>query len=223
MSPAACYAWAAISEGCPYINFTPNAGCDWGGIGALAAARQVPFYGDDGKTGETLLKTALAHLFAYRNLQVLSWEGVNLLGNNDGRALADPRNRAAKLGNKERVLTDILGYAPHAGVTINYVPSLGDWKTAWDLIHFTGFLDVPMTMQFTWQGCDSILAAPLVLDLVRLADLAQRRGESGPMTHLAGFFKNPLGVREMDFHRQFEALLGYAEACLTDLGQADAR
>jgi myo-inositol-1-phosphate synthase len=209
-SPSACYAWAALSEGCAYVNFTPNAGTDWGGMAELAARNRVPFYGDDGKTGETLIKTTLAPMFAHRNLQVLSWEGVNLLGNNDGRVLGDPGNREAKLRNKERVLGGILGYEPHTGVTINYVPSLGDWKTAWDLIHFQGFMDVPMTLQFTWQGSDSILAAPLVLDLVRLAELAMRRGEHGPMHHLAAFFKNPLGVAEMDFHRQFDALLAYA-------------
>ncbi len=216
INPSGCYAWAALCEGCPYINFTPNAATDWGGVVELANRNRVPFYGDDGKTGETLLKTVLAPLFAHRNLQVLSWEGVNLLGNADGRSLNEPRNRVAKVRNKEQVLAGILGYAPHAGVDINYVPSLGDWKTAWDLIHFQGFLDVPMTMQFTWQGCDSILAAPLVLDLVRFADLAARRGESGPMTHLASFFKNPLGVAEMDFHRQFAALLAYTEGCLAE-------
>jgi myo-inositol-1-phosphate synthase len=211
MSPSVCYAYAAIAEGCPYINFTPNAGTHWGGIAELAERHRVPFYGDDGKTGETLIKTALAHMFAYRNLEVLSWEGVNLLGNNDGRVLHEPRNREMKLRHKEGVLDDILGYRPHAGVTINYVPSLGDWKTAWDLIHFRGFLGVPMTMQFTWQGCDSILAAPLVLDLVRLADFAARQGEYGPMRHLAAFFKHPLGVKEMDFHRQFDMLVAYAQ------------
>jgi myo-inositol-1-phosphate synthase len=216
ISPSVCYAWAALSEGCPYINFTPNAGTDWGGIAELAQRNRLPFYGDDGKTGETLVKTALAPMFAYRNLPVLSWEGVNLLGNNDGRTLDDPRNREMKLRHKESVLDSILGYRPHAGVTINYVPSLGDWKTAWDLIHFQGFLDVPMTMQFTWQGCDSILAAPLVLDLVRLVDFAARRGEHGPMRHLAAFFKHPIGVEEMDFHRQFAMLLDYVAARVTD-------
>jgi myo-inositol-1-phosphate synthase len=216
ISPSVCYAWAALAEGCPYVNFTPNAGSNWGGIAELANRNRVPFCGDDGKTGETLIKTALAPMFAHRNLRVLSWEGVNLLGNNDGRVLSDPRNREAKLRNKERVLSSILGYDPHSGVTINYVPSLGDWKTAWDLIHFQGFMDVPMTMQFTWQGCDSILAAPLVLDLIRLTDLAGRRGESGLMRHLAAFFKNPLGAEAMDFNRQFAALLDYADSCLTE-------
>jgi myo-inositol-1-phosphate synthase len=220
LSPSVCYAWSALSEGCPYINFTPNAGTDWGGIIELAERNRVPLFGDDGKTGETLVKTALAPMFAHRNLRVLSWEGVNLLGNADGKTLDDPRNREMKLQHKEGVLDDILGYRPHAGVTINYVPSLGDWKTAWDLIHFRGFLDVPMTMQFTWQGCDSILAAPLVLDLIRLTDFAARQGESGLMPHLAAFFKHPVGVEEMDFHRQFEMLLDYAQRHLTAAGSA---
>ena len=210
LTPSLCYAYAALREGCAYVNFTPNPGAELGAIAELAARTATPFYGDDGKTGETLVKTALAPMFAARNLRVLSWEGVNMLGNADGRALDDPRNRTAKVRNKEQVLSSILGYAPHAGVDINYVPSLGDWKTAWDLIHFQGFLDVPMTMQFTWQGCDSILAAPLVLDLARLADFALRRGESGPMPQLAAFFKHPIGVDEMALPRQFQMLLDYA-------------
>ena len=214
MSPSVCYLWAALSEGCPHVNFTPNAGSDWPGVAELAEREALPFCGDDGKTGETLIKTVLAPMFAHRNLRVLSWEGVNLLGNNDGRSLNDPRNRAGKLRNKERVLGDILGYEPHAGVSINYVPSLGDWKTAWDLVQFQGFLDVTMTMQFTWQGCDSILAAPLVIDLARLTDLAARRGEHGPLAHLAAFFKHPVGSEDMDFHRQFARLLAYVEDCL---------
>jgi myo-inositol-1-phosphate synthase len=210
-----CYAYAALSESCPYVNFTPNEETKCPGIVELAELRRIPFCGDDGKTGETLIKTALAHMFAYRNLQVLSWEGVNLLGNNDGKTLQQPRNRETKLRHKENVLENILGYQPHAGVTINYVPSLGDWKTAWDLIHFRGFLDVPMTMQFTWQGCDSILAAPLVLDLIRLADFAHRKGEYGPMRQVAAFFKDPQGVEEMDLHRQYGLLLDYAARHLT--------
>jgi myo-inositol-1-phosphate synthase len=212
ITPSMVYALAALTEGCPFINFTPNPCTAYGGICELADRQGVPIVGDDGKTGETLVKTALAPMFAVRNLRVLSWEGVNLLGNADGRALHDPQNRTAKIRNKEQVLGRILGYAPHAGVDISYVPSLGDWKTAWDLIHFQGFLGVAMTMQFTWQGCDSILAAPLVLDLVRFADIAARHGESGPMSHLAVFFKNPLGCDDMALPSQFERLLAYARA-----------
>ena len=95
-------------------------------------------------------------------------------------------------------------------MSIEYVESLGDWKTAWDHIHFKGFLGTPMTLQFIWQGCDSLLAAPLVLDLIRFTDLARRRGETGCLTFLASFFKSPYGVEEHDFTRQFEMLEAWA-------------
>ncbi len=207
--PSMCYAYAAFLEGCSHINFSSSEGAAIGALQELAARRGLPHYGQDGKTGETLVKTVLAPMFALRNLRVMSWEGINMLGNNDGKTLDDPEKRKAKLQHKSDVLPKILGYPLHSGVNINYVPSLGDWKTAWDLIHFRGFLDVPMTMQFTWQGCDSILAAPLVLDVVRLSELAAACGETGPMKHLACFFKSPLGVAEMSFAPQFDMLLEY--------------
>ena len=211
LTPSICYSYVAFREGCSYINFTPNPGIDLPGIRKLAELKGLPYYGNDGKTGETLVKTALAPMFLYRNLRILSWEGVNMLGNGDGRTLDQPGHKVAKLRNKGNVLDSILGYSPHSGIDINYVPSLGDWKTAWDLIHFQGFLDVKMTMQFTWQGCDSILAAPLVLDMIRLSEFAARHGESGPMKHLAAFFKNPLECDEMALHPQFGRLLDYVE------------
>jgi myo-inositol-1-phosphate synthase len=107
------------------------------------------------------------------------------------------------------VLAGALGYAPHVGVGIEYVPSLGNWKTAWDFIHFKGFLGTKMSVHFIWQGCDSILAAPLVLDLVRLSEFAKGQGEAGPMTHLACFFKEPLNVRVHSLPEQFQMLTDY--------------
>ncbi|MBI4714508.1 MAG: inositol-3-phosphate synthase [Nitrospirae bacterium] len=205
------YACAAIRNGFPYLNFTSSPGSSPKALQDLALEQGVPHYGNDGKTGETLVKTVLAPLFTYRNLKVLSWEGYNLLGNDDGRVLQFPAHKEAKVRHKEDVLPAILGYSPHARVSIDYVPSLGDWKTAWDFIHFKGFLETPMSLQFTWQGCDSILAAPLVLDLVRLLDLAARNGEKGLMTHLACFFKDPMGVAEQRLSHQYEALVRYAE------------
>jgi len=112
---------------------------------------------------------------------------------------------------KDAVLPNILGYTPHSRVHIEYVPSLDDQKTAWDFIHFRGFLGAKMSLQFIWQGFDSILAAPLVLDLARLAELAKRRGESGLMPHLASFFKAPLGVGEHRLHEQFVMLTRYVD------------
>ena len=100
----------------------------------------------------------------------------------------------------------------HTGVHIDFVPSLNDWKTAWDFVHFEGFLGTRMSLQFTWQGSDSALAAPLVLDLARIALLAQDRGEGGPLLAAAPFFKNPVGVAEHDFHRQMDALRAWLSA-----------
>ncbi|MBI2524599.1 MAG: inositol-3-phosphate synthase [Candidatus Rokubacteria bacterium] len=216
VTPSMLYAYAALDRGCPYINFTPSLGVTPPALQELGETRRVSFFGSDGKTGETLMKTVLAPLFRYRNLEVLSWEGVNLLGGGDGQVLANPRHKASKLRSKGGVLAPSLGYAPHASVAIEYVPSLGNWKTAWDFIHFRGFLDTRMSVQFIWQGCDSILAAPLVLDLVRLAEFAERAGEVGPMTHLACFFKDPLGVRISAFQDQVQLLMDYVERHAAD-------
>jgi myo-inositol-1-phosphate synthase len=206
------YAWAALDLGWPYVNFTPSLGASLPALDELAREHRAPHAGQDGKTGETLLKTVLAPMFADRNLKVLSWVGHNIFGNRDGQVLDDPANKASKITTKDRVITQILGYKPQTHVSIEYIESLDDWKTAWDHIHFRGFLGVKMMMQFTWQGCDSILAAPLVLDLARLALLAQRRGEAGVLRHLACFFKSPLGVEEHDFFKQFTLLEEYVRA-----------
>ncbi|MEO1497627.1 MAG: inositol-3-phosphate synthase [Planctomycetota bacterium] len=200
------YAIAAIENGMPLVNFTPSLGASCDGIEDLATQRGVPIGGRDGKTGETLLKSVLAPMFAQRALHVDSWVGHNLLGNRDGAVLADPENKKSKLDTKDALLAELLGHAPQSLVTIESIDSLGDWKTAWDHVHFRGFLGVPMTLQFTWQGCDSVLAAPLVLDLVRLITLAADRGEAGPITALAPFFKKPQGETSHDFAKQFAAL-----------------
>jgi myo-inositol-1-phosphate synthase len=230
LTAATLYAWAALDAGCAWVNFTPNASALCPSVCALGDERGLPYMGSDGKTGETLVKSALAPMFKYRNLRVLAWQGYNILGDRDGAVLGDARNKASKVSTKDHVLTRILGYPLHTHVGIDYVPSLHDMKTAWDFIHFQGFLDVKMSMQFTWQGCDSILAAPIVLDLARLADLALRRGESGPMRHLACYFKKPHGVDEHDLHFQFHALLDYlggapraahAEAGATDVDSSN--
>ena len=213
-SPAALptssiYAFAAMDSGFAYVNMTPSRGATLPALEELARKRGVPHAGQDLKTGETLLKSVLAPLFARRNLRVLSWVGHNILGNRDGQVLNDPDNKASKVQSKDALLAELLGYKPQSLVSIEYVESLDDWKTAWDHIHYEGFLGTKMTFQFTWQGCDSLLAAPLVIDLVRLSALAQRRGEAGIMPHLACFFKNPLGANEHDFGKQFSLLEEY--------------
>ena len=203
------YAWAAIDLGLPYVNFTPSLGASFPAIQELAIERSSPIAGKDGKTGETLLKTVLAPMFAHRNFRILSWVGHNIFGNRDGVVLDDPANKASKIKTKDQVISSIVGYKPQTHVSIEYIESLDDWKTAWDHIHFRGFLGTKMMMQFTWQGCDSLLAAPLVLDLARLALLSKRHGESGILRHLACFFKSPMGVEEHDFFKQIAMLEAY--------------
>jgi myo-inositol-1-phosphate synthase len=205
------YTYAAILEDCPYINFTPSNGGLIPALIQMAESHGVPVTGNDGKTGETLVKSALAPMFHCRNLEILSWEGFNLLGNMDGNVLDHPANCESKRKTKDQVLQNILGYAPHSGVHIHYVPSLDDQKTAWDFVHFKGFLGAKMSCQFVWQGYDSLLAAPLVLDLIRMAELAKRRFESGLMPQLACFFKAPLGVDEHSLSGQFDLLTEYVE------------
>ena len=203
------YALAAISARCPYVNFTPSTGVDFPAIVECAAKHRVPIMGRDGKTGETLLKSALAPMFRHRALRVLSWDGHNILGNNDGAVLSDPAVKAAKLRTKDSVAAKSLGYDVDTSVSIQHVPSLDDWKIAWDHVHFEGFLGVKMSLQFTWQGCDSILAAPLVIDLARLAEYHARTGQSGVMSHLACFFKRPMGTEEASLPAQVDMLARY--------------
>ncbi len=200
------YAIAAIESGCPYVNFTPSVGSNLPAVRELAANCKMCHAGRDGKTGETFLKSVLAPAFAARHLQVMSWVGHNIFGNLDGRILDDPRNKATKVQSKDSLLGNILGYTPQTHTSIEYIESLGDWKTAWDHIHFQGFLGTPMIMQFIWQGCDSILAAPLVLDLVRFADLAAESGVVGELDWLASFFKSPQGTALQSFGQQFALL-----------------
>lgn len=201
------YAIAALELGLPFVNFTPSLGDTCAAIEELAQKKNSCHAGRDAKTGETLLKTVLAPMFAARNLEVQSWVGHNIFGNLDGRVLDHPAHKKSKVDSKDQVLADTLGYAPQSLVSIEYIASLGDWKTAWDHVHFRGFLGVPMTLQFTWQGCDSALAAPLLLDLARLTDLAARRGQTGAISELASFFKSPVGATSSDFFSQYQTLL----------------
>ena len=205
------YAIAALGAGHSFLNFTPSLGAGCPAIDEFARRSNTRHYGCDGKTGETLLKSVLAPMYARRNLEVLSWVGHNIFGNMDGQVLNDPANKSGKKANKDRLLTEILGYRPNTLVSIEYLADLGDWKTAWDHIHFAGFLGVPMTLQFIWQASDSVLAAPLVLDMVRFAELAHRRGHVGQMTFLASFFKSPYGMSEHRFEQQFQMLEKWAD------------
>ncbi|NJQ16781.1 inositol-3-phosphate synthase [Streptomyces bohaiensis] len=212
LPPSALYAYAAFEAGCGYVNFTPSAGASLPALDEFAREAGVPYAGRDGKTGETLVKTALAPMFLHRALRVRAWSGTNLLGGGDGATLADPDAARSKTETKARAVQDILGHPVEGLVHIDNVPEMTEWKTAWDHVLFEGFLGNRMTFQFTWQGCDSALAAPLVLDLVRLVAMARRRGETGLLPALGFFFKEPMGSREHDLTRQFDTLVAWATA-----------
>ncbi|MCP2253902.1 myo-inositol-1-phosphate synthase [Prauserella aidingensis] len=200
------YAYAAFRAGCPVVAFTPSPGPRLPALAQLAERMGLPWAGSDGKTGETLVKSALAPMFATRALRVRSWASYNLLGGGDGRALADPVTATSKTATKGKGLTEMLGEPVDGPLHIDYVDDLGDWKTAWDMVSFEGFLGTRMSMQFTWQGCDSALAAPLVLDLARLVARAHQVGESGPLGALGFFFKDPAGEGGHDLAGQWRAL-----------------
>ncbi|MFD0416492.1 inositol-3-phosphate synthase [Streptomyces sp. NPDC127108] len=211
LPPSSLYAAAALRAGAPYVNFTPSTGLHHPALTDLAAASRLPYAGRDGKTGQTLLRSVLGPMFAQRALAVRAWSGTNLLGGGDGAALADPAAAAAKNAGKERVLADTLGTVPEGEVHIDDVPALGDWKTAWDHIAFDGFLGTRMTLQTTWQGCDSALAAPLILDLARLLARAHEAGLDGPRPELAFYFKDPDPGASSALPDQHLALLAFAD------------
>lgn len=213
LSPSSLYACAALLAGAPYVAFTPSPGIDVPALRELADQRGLPYAGSDGKTGETLVKSALAPMFATRALAVRSWTSINLLGGGDGSTLSDPAARSSKTETKRSGLESILGHEVPGPMHIDYVEDLGDWKTAWDHVRFDGFLGTRMTMQFTWEGCDSALAAPLVLDLARLTGRAAAAGETGPLGALGFFFKSPIGSQEHRLATQWEDLLAWSRDC----------
>ncbi|NEA37162.1 inositol-3-phosphate synthase [Streptomyces sp. SID13031] len=205
-------ALAAFEAGAAYVDFTPSTSIRPAAVREWAVEKGLPYGGQDAKTGETLVKSVLAPMFSTRALPVHAWSGTNLLGGGDGATLADPRAAESKSISKERGLTELLGDV--AGeVHIDYVDPMGDWKTAWDHVLFSGFLGVRMTLQFTWQGCDSALAAPLVLDLARLSALALDREHVGAMPFLGFYFKDPIESTEHSLARQYDELVRWARSC----------
>ncbi|MEJ2853085.1 MULTISPECIES: inositol-3-phosphate synthase [unclassified Saccharothrix] len=210
LPPSSVAAYAALNAGCPFVDFTPSTGIALPALDALARQEGLPYAGRDGKTGETLVRTVLAPMFTSRALRVRSWAGTNLLGGGDGATLEDPAHADSKLRSKARGLESLLGEPVPAPLHIDNVPDLGETKTAWDHVSFEGFLGARMTLQFTWTGLDSALAAPLVLDLARLVAAAHRAGQVGALGALGFFFKDPLGSDEHRFADQTRELHRWA-------------
>ena len=192
ISPAMLYAYAAIAADTPYANFTPSVAADAKPLAELARTRNVPVAGKDGKTGQTLMKTVIAPALRDRALHVDGWFSTNILGNSDGLALDDPKSLASKVDTKKKVLDSILGYPVDDHIImIHYYRPRGDDKEAWDNIDLTGFLGQKMQLKLNFLCKDSVLAAPLAIEIARLLDLAQQRGEGGVQEQLGIFFKAP--------------------------------
>ena len=213
ISPSMLYAYAAVASGVPYGNFTPSVAADIPAIIEYAESQRVPIAGKDGKTGQTFIKSVLAPAFRSRALKVEGWFSTNILGNRDGLALSDEDSLASKVKTKSSLLDDILGYTVEDHlVDIRYYRPRKDNKEAWDNIDLTGFLEQPMQLKVNFLCRDSILAAPLAIEIARCLDLAMQRGESGIQEQLSVFFKLPMSKGqkiEQAFHKQEAMLLDW--------------
>ena len=193
ISPAMIYAYASIAEGVPYGNFTPSVSADIPALIEFADKNNVPIAGKDGKTGQTMIKSVLAPAFKTRALKVEGWFSTNILGNRDGFALSNAGSLASKVKTKSSLLDDILGYEVEDHIVdIRYYRPRGDNKEAWDNIDLVGFMGRQMQLKVNFLCKDSILAAPLAIEIARCLDLAHERGEGGIQEQLSIFFKMPL-------------------------------
>jgi len=200
ISPSMIYAYACLMEDVPYANGAPNLTLETGALRELAHERQLPVCGKDFKTGQTLMKTIIAPGLRSRMLGINGWFSTNILGNRDGEVLDDPDSfrskEVSKLGVLETILQpelhpDLYGKLYHK-VRIEYYPPRGDQKEGWDNIDIFGWLGYPMQIKIDFLCRDSILAAPIVLDLVMLTDLSHRAGFSGVQEWLSFYFKSPM-------------------------------
>jgi myo-inositol-1-phosphate synthase len=205
IAPSMLYAWASITSGVPFANGAPNLTVDIPAIHKLALDHNVAICGKDFKTGQTLMKTVLAPAFKARMLGLEGWYSTNILGNRDGEVLDDPGSfktkEESKLGALEYILQpqlypQLYGKIHHK-VRINYYPPRGDNKEGWDNIDIFGWLNYPMQIKVDFLCRDSILAAPIVLDLVIFLDLAQRAGFRGIQEWLSFYFKSPMTSPEL--------------------------
>lgn len=218
--PDLVYALAAVRSGVPVVNFTPNA-MEIPRLVAEARDRGVPICGRDGKTGQTFFKVVLASALKARSLLVDGWYSLNILGNADGANLMDPCRAAGKYSNKTELLDEILEYpvgaaygVPTHKVHIDYYPPRGDAKEAWDVIDFKGLFGLPMSLRVNLQGRDSILAAPMALDLARWMTALQAAGRSGLVPELGFYFKKAVGDNApLTFQDQLQRLADLAREC----------
>ena len=205
IAPSMIYAYAALKMGIPYANGSPNLSVDIPALSELALEKNTPIAGKDFKTGQTLMKTILAPGLRARQLGIRGWFSTNILGNRDGEVLDDPDSFKTKEESKLSVLDSVLQPELYPElykdlyhkVRINYYPPSGDNKEGWDNIDIFGWLGYPMQIKINFLCRDSILAAPIVLDLVLFLNLAQRAGMKGIQEWLSFYFKSPMTLPEL--------------------------
>ena len=218
--PDLAYVLAAISSEIPVVNFSPNR-LEIPVVVQAAVENRIPISGRDGKTGQTYLKVVLASALKARSLYVDGWYSLNILGNADGKNLMDPDRAAGKVANKTELLDEILGYSvgeryqePTHKVRIDYYPPRGDAKEAWDVVDFQGLFGLPMSLRLNIQGRDSILAAPMVLDLARWMAALKMAGSFGSVPELGFYFKKPIGDNPpLSFQDQINCLHALEKEC----------
>ena len=212
------YAGAALLEGCALVDYTASATLEVPGLVALAEREGVPVAGRDGSTGQTLLKSVIAQTFATRRLTVRGWYSTNILGNHDGLMLSDPRFSDIKKVDKTALLEQILGYPVQSHlVDIRHYPPAGDDKEAWDAVDFEGLMGARGRLRLDWQCSDSLLAAPAVIDLIRLSAHLLATGRRGLQDQLGLFFKHPLGTEERRYLRLYDVLERFCAREITRL------
>ena len=210
-----CYLWGAIQAGAHFVDFTPSDALEHKVFLEMAEQRGVQLAGRDGSTGQTMLKLHIGELLRRRSIRLRAWYSTNILGNNDGRVLSLPEHRVVKIHDKTAGLARVLGYDDFDHVVdISFVPSHGDAKESWDAVECEGWLGSSLSLRINWRGCDSLLAAPMVLDICRLIDQGARCGRVGLQSGLSFFFKNPIGSADVRPSVLYEQLLDWVDVNL---------
>lgn len=204
------YAVAAIQEGASFVDFTPGEALEFACIYDMAEKNNVQLSGRDGSTGQTMLKLTLAQMFKIRNLRINGWYSTNILGNHDGYILSNPSFAETKIEDKRTGLFDLLEYCdfPHK-VTIDYYEPRFDSKESWDSIDFSGWMGARMSLKLNWQGSDALLAAPMVLDIIRLIHEGHLKKLSGFQKQLGVFYKHPFGMEGKSLEYMYYYLLQF--------------
>ena len=208
------YATAAIESGAHFVDFTPSETLEFDFINLLAEEYGVQISGRDGSTGQTMLKLAIANMLRIRNLHLDAWYSTNIIGNHDGYVLSMPEHCVTKIQDKTNSIKEFLGYDFEHKVTIDYFKYNGDRKESWDAVYFNGWMNEPMSLRLNWMGEDAILAAPIILDIIRFIELGSRGGCNGFQKQLGLFYKHPFQCEKKSLSQLYDQLVDFYKALI---------